>query len=432
MSRVVNIQTLSDFDLTRISKELQVEQKASKYAFNIKPNYLYLFDQEGENVYLPFSYSNDYPRPTRNKFSTRNIVFKGGLREEQKQVKTEAIERLNSVGSVIIAAACGFGKTAMAIYIASKIKLKTLILCHRIVLIKQWEVSINKFCPTAKVKIVQKEEHLENDADFYIMNASNVSKIRREAYRDIGLLCVDEAHIIMAEKLSQCMRFIVPRYVIGLSATPYRTDGLDVLIEMYFGKFKIERKLFRKHTVYRLNTGFKPEVKMNKMGKVDWGSVLESQCLNKQRNELIINLVKRFKERTFLLLCKRVDQAKYLYSRLLEEKEDVTDLIGSKQDFEQSSRILVGTVQKTGVGFDHPRLDSLVLASDVEQYFIQYLGRVFRCKETEPIIFDIVDDYSLLLKHYRTRQAVYVEHGGLVKDFYKEFSDFPKINELLC
>jgi hypothetical protein len=176
--------------------------------------------------------------------------------------------------------------------------------------------------------------------------------------------------------------------------------------------------------VYRVNTGFKPDVKLNRMGKVDWGSVLEGQCLNRDRNELIIRIIKRFRDRVFIVLCKRVVQAEYLEGRLKDEGEDVTSLIGKNQEYEQKSRILIGTVGKTGVGFDHPRLNALILASDVEQYFIQYLGRVFRTEDGEPLIFDLVDNFALLEKHFKTRVGVYVEHGGVVKNFTKEFPDF--------
>lgn len=316
--------------------------------------------------------------------------------------------------------------TAMSIYIASKINLKTLVLCHRIVLINQWKDSIQRFCPEAKVQILTSKSVIKNDSDFFIINAANVSKHTREFYKDIGFVIVDEAHLVMAEKLSCCMRYLLPRYLLGLSATPYRNDGLDVLIELYFGKNRIERKLYRPHTVYRINTGIKPEVKLNKMGSVDWGSVIDSISNNEQRNEMIITLVKKYKTNVFLVLCKRVSQAEYIVNRLKEENEDVTSLIGSQQEYEQKSRILVGTAQKVGTGFDHPLLNSLILACDVEQYFIQYLGRVFRRKDTEPSIFDFVDNFNLLIKHYRTRNNVYIEHGGQVKDFLKEFPNFFK------
>jgi len=862
MSRKLVISSLSEQQLQKLSQDLQVSQQASKYAFNSRPNIICLYEAEGDDLYIPFAYGKKFSRPPRENFSEQSVEFIGQLRDNQKEVKKEAIERLNSCGSVIIAAACGFGKTSTAIYIATKIRLKTLILCHRVVLVNQWRDSIKKFCPEATVQVLSGSSRLE-DVNFYIMNAINVSKHSRSFYKDMGMVITDECipgktpillengvkniedihnefekgksfivqsynektkifepkkvlytwkrpiegkklmkltffgkrrnisctdnhkiltstgykyakdisigdlivsysnhnsygdisnvpnsdqwqiilgsflgdgcvselpcsgryrlriihgeaqyeyckwkayimgintleyvpengyskkpayrfctkmfdteklfpskkgdcpqwiideidlrgiaiwymddgsigkngncirfhtesftiesvqrlveklkkyevlsrvviekkkypviyidnvntkkllslispylhesmhgkiitkeykiwmedfvrpkneiynkleyvpvekltdkdiiisknrlypckwlfcnicncyrfhgtrndsktyrcyhnnpssrniqfiynpykytwsniyenygylrvkkaencgfgkekfvydlevednhnfilasiagrngpvvhncHLIMADKLSQCMRYLTPRYMLGLSATPYRTDGLDILIDMYFGKHKIVRKLFRKHTVYRYNTGFKPEVKINKMGKVDWSSVLESQCGNTERNETIVKLVKFFPERTFLILCKRVEQAKYIEQRLTEEKEDVTSLIGSKQEFEQASRILVGTVQKTGVGFDHPRLNTLILASDVEQYFVQYLGRVFRREDTEPVIIDLVDNYSLLYKHFQTRNSVYIEHGGIVKDFHKEFPNF--------
>ena len=92
--------------------------------------------------------------------------------------------------------------------------------------------------------------------------------------------------------------------------------------------------------------------------------------------------------------------------------------------YTQSSRILVGTTGKCSTGFDHPRLNTLLLASDVEAYYQQVLGRCMRTKEGIPIIFDLVDNNSILDKHWRTRRAIYLEHGGIIKDFKKEFPNF--------
>jgi len=132
---------------------------------------------------------------------------------------------------------------------------------------------------------------------------------------------------------------------------------------------------------------------------------------------MIVNIVRMFRERNFLILSKRVEQVKYLVNRLLEEGEDVTSLVGIKKHFDYSSRILVATIQKAGVGFDHPKLDSLIIASDVQEYFVQYLGRVFRVEDNVPIIFDLLDDFSVLKSHYYTRRKVYISHGGKMFDF---------------
>ena len=65
----------------------------------------------------------------------------------------------------------------------------------------------------------------------------------------------------------------------------------------------------------------------------------------------MIVIIKNFKDKVFLVLCKRVSQAEYRVERLKQENEDVTSLIGSQQEYKQESRILVGTAQKVGTGF---------------------------------------------------------------------------------
>ena len=64
------------------------------------------------------------------------------------------------------------------------------------------------------------------------------------------------------------------------------------------------------------------------------------------------------------------------------------------------------------------------MASDIQAYFIQYLGRVFRRKDVIPIVFDIVDKNPILERHFKVRRATYLEHGGGVRDFSDAFPDF--------
>ena len=74
-----------------------------------------------------------------SKFLSKNKKFNGSLRDEQKILKREALDHLNKYGSTIIAANTGFGKTCTSIYIATKIKMKTIVITHRVVLVNQWK-----------------------------------------------------------------------------------------------------------------------------------------------------------------------------------------------------------------------------------------------------------------------------------------------------
>ena len=382
------------------------------------PRYIYPFEIEGENITLPFAYAitKKIKRPVRENFISLNISFDGILRPEQTEVRKEAIKQLSGTGSVILSMYCGFGKSSTSMKLACDIGLKTLIIVNKLILIKQWDEGIKTFCPSASVQKLTSRSK-KDDCDFYIINAQNVEKMGNSFFSDIGTVIVDEAHLIMAETLSRCLQWVHPRYLIGLTATPYRMDGLNSLLDMYFGKYKITRTLWREHIAYKVSTGFKPIVEQTANGRVNWGVVLDSQANSEERNELIIKLLKYHSKRNFLVLTKRVSQGEYLLKRLEEEGEDVTSLLGSNQEYKISSRILVGTSSKIGVGFDHPKLDALLLAGDVEQYFVQYLGRVFRTKDVKPIIVDLVDDYSLLTKHFNTRRKIYQDHGGEVKNF---------------
>jgi superfamily II DNA or RNA helicase len=416
MSLTINVTELSFENREKIRKELEIKLE-NKYGIG-QPRYIYPYIIECDDIKLPFAYavSLQIHRPQRELFPPINIKFDGELRPEQKIVRINALKCLSNTGSVMISAYPGFGKTAGAINLATSIKFKTLIIVNKIVLIKQWKESILKFCPTAKVQTLTAQSK-KQDVDFYIINAQNTEKMGKTFFADIGTCVVDEAHMIMAETLSKSLQYVYPRYLIGLTATPYRPDGLDVLLNFYFGKYKIIRKLHREHTAYKVSTGFKPPVEKTIQGRINWGSILDAQANNDERNDLIIRIIQHFSDRNFLVLVKRVEQGKYLVNSLKKYGESVTDLIGSNQEFDTEARILIGTCQKVGVGFDHSKLDTLLLATDLEEYFVQYLGRIFRKKDNTPIVFDLVDENSILNKHFNTRRKVYQEHGGIVKDF---------------
>jgi len=428
MSRKIKIELVNENDREKITNDLQIKIEGSTFIHNSKPSFIYPIDVQEEYAYIPYAYGRTcaggpFPCPDRNTYGSIELKFVGTLRDEQNIVKTEVISDLNKYGSSIIAAFPGFGKSCTALYIAIKIKLRTLIITHRIVLVKQWVEVIKKFCPDATVQILSAKSVMK-DCDFYIMNAINVQKHDASFYKSIGFLMVDEIHCIMAEGLSKCMQRIVPRYILGLSATPYRDDGLNILLDLYFGERKIYRKLYKKHFVYKIKTNFTPTVEFDKNGRLNWGVILDTQANDKNRNEMIIKLIKFFPDRVFLVLCKRVSQGEYIVNRLKEEGEDVTSLIGSQQEYEQKSRILVGTSSKAGTGFDHPRLNALILASDIQAYFIQYLGRCMRTEEVVPLIFDIVDRNPILDKHFKVRKVTYLEHGGNIKDFSEKYPEF--------
>jgi superfamily II DNA or RNA helicase len=417
-------------DLTIEYQETEFGRKPSFHLFEIDETPFY------KNIYVPFAYyyhylslkklekkeiKKEYPK------TINNYSFIGTLTEKQELVKDEVFETLNRTKSIILSFHCGFGKTIFSIYITSLLKYKACILAHRINLIDQWYYSIKKVCPEATIQILDSKCIIDKSCDFYIINSLNVSKRSKEDFKEIGILIVDEAHTICTENLSKGLFHFQPKYMIGLTATPYRTDGMSIILEHFFGPEIIERKLRRPFNVYVLKTGkngpvnIDSETKVNKMGKLDWNSVLKSQCLNEGRNIMIVNVIKFFKTRNILVLCKLVEQSKYILRKLKEENENVDMFVSTQKKFNHDSRVLISTFSKTGVGFDHPKLDMLIIASDVEEGIEQYVGRIFRRQDTTPIIIDILDEFRPLYNHYLTRRKLYLETGAEINDYRKIF-----------
>ncbi len=412
MSIRTSISQLSDDQKQMILADLQIENPGTHQW--IHP---YHIDEETMEIFLPYDYATllQFRPKQKSLYPKESFDFTGTLRPYQKEVKKQVIERLNANGNCLLSLHVGWGKSILAVNLACKLSFKTLIIVNRLVLMKQWKELIEKVCPSSKLQIVKTNQAFKEDCSFYLINAQNVCKMGEGYFKDIGTLVVDECHLICAQSLFKSMYYVEPRYLIGLSATPHRPDGLDALIALYFGKEKIVKALYRPHTVYMVPTKLKLEYSYTWDGKMDWNSVLQSQAEHPKRNQLILNILQKFQDRNFLVLCKRISQGEELVRRLQEKNEHVTDLLGTKKDFDEHARIVIATTQKCGVGFSHDKLDALLLASDVEEYFIQYLGRVFRTPEVEPIIFDLVDDLPVLQRHYASRKKVYKQSGGTFK-----------------
>ena len=346
-------------------------------------------------------------------------TFVGELREEQIVVKNGCLENLKETGSFIISSCPGFGKTITAINIACELNVKTLIITNKLVLINQWMESVKKFTnSTTTVQYVKPgTTSLNPSATFYVVNAINVAKKPLEFWSSVKFLVIDELHQIITKVLSKSLFRIVPDYILGLSATPYRFDDYHNAIEWFFGSSGMGKKLYCKHSVCKLRTGFKPQaIKYTSKG-IDWNSVLEEQADNEERNDMIVKGVKKISDRdkgkrVWMILVKRVVHAETLVEKFEREGMKCTTLLGSAVEFDKSCKILIGTTSKIGVGFDHADIDALCIAADVKNYFVQFLGRCMRRPNSNPVVLDLEDDFYPLTRHFNERVTEYKRCGG--------------------
>lgn len=378
-----------------------------------------IFDISGESLYLPLAFARQNFEISHKLPNQDSLRFSGKLRNEQVVIQNYVIEKLQTEGYATISARPGFGKTITAISIACSIGLKTLIVVNKLVLIDQWISSITEFAPGSVYCVLKPDMKSLPDATFSIINAINISKQSQNFWEQIKFLIVDELHQIITKKLVVGILRVVPAAILGLSATPYRHDSYNKAIEWFFGKNIIGKDLNQKHHYRVISTKFTPiNIQYTTKG-LDWGKILEEQADDIKRNECIVHeCVINSKSRTILVLVKRVAHAEKLAEmiKLKDPNVSVSTLVRSERTFNKNCKILIGTTSKIGVGFDHAPIDCLIVASDIKNYFVQFLGRCMRNPDVVPLIIDFDDNFGILRKHLLERIKEYKKHGGVGED----------------
>jgi len=377
-----------------------------------------IFDIYDAMIHLPFAFARDVVNDIihRPLIPTEDIHFTGELRKNQSSVYNYVVDKLNTDGAAIISAYPGFGKTITTISIASNFKVKTLIVVNRIMIIDQWLAAINEFSSAKATIIKPTDEHLDPNFNFYIVNSINIGKKGPLFWKDIKLLIVDELHQIITKKIIVGLLKINPDAVLGLSATPYRNDEYHKAIKWFFGKNLIGKELNQAHTYRIVYTNYIPQNIQYGFKGLDWGKILEDQAADESRNNCIVTecLTEVSKFKTVLVLVKRVNHANILDNMIKQRNPDikVATLVRSDRVFDKQCQILIGTTSKIGVGFDHAAINCLIVAADIKNYFIQFLGRCMRNPDIIPSVVDFYDNFNILKNHLSERIKEYKNHGG--------------------
>lgn len=375
--------------------------------------------ENGEKeIIVPFSWGkrmiNAQPTPIKWNTNNHSIEWRDYQIPILERSKQELVDNQCCFLSLCIAS----GKTNIAIGLASEIihepNHKVMIFANRKCLMDQWKSEI-EHRTSHSCQIVKPKDSIHDDTTFVIMNPLNVTKMPMEFYKDIFFLIADEAHLLLSKKNIQAFFHLRPTYLLGLSATPIRSDGAAISIPWFYGNM-ITRELYHPHKVLLLKSGIRYQMKyiyINGEKRINWSHVMTQQSISDKRNGWIAKACAVFKDRNILILCKQISQIQKLKEILQTQGEQVTTFYG-KDRFNplQTGRIVIGSTQKCGIGFDFDRLDMLIMGCDLFDFFIQYLGRVFRKQDSVPIIVDIVDGGDIMESHYQERKKIYERAGG--------------------
>lgn len=351
--------------------------------------------------------ANDFLKINKKaKFSTNLLTPKTDplhKNRDQVTVGKRLLNNLDSHGTCFLAAHTGFGKTCLATWLICKLRVKTIVLCHLNKVKNQWVEEITEFTD-GSVSVSKTDP----SSDVYIVGIQKAIKLPETLTTAFGFVIVDEAHLCTASCFSHALLKFSPRYLLGLSATPDRQDGLHALMRPYFGSLDeyITIKEIKDFTLVKYCTSYKPEIVYNTVfgkSRVNWTHAKTSLAVNETRTKEICEIAVTHLQHKIIILVDRTVAVKQYNSYLLSRGQSVDTLFGRKNEWDKSSRILVCEVKKGGVGLNDTSFTMIIIACDMKDVR-QCEGRV---RTVNNVVYDIVDDYPLLEKHYSLRLVWY-------------------------
>ena len=428
MAAVLSVSDIDKKKLIELINNFTIMPKKTIYEQKPKSICAFDLDEKEKLVYLPLRFSEKYGATIKQNHPKINIKFVFDLYtketdpkkrgRDQNIVAAQAIKILEEKNSVLLACFTGYGKTMMAAYLSAYFGYKTAILSHMDVIKEQFIEELERFTgKTAKIQCVKGKDKLDPNADIYIMGVIKASTIPREELKDVGMLIIDEIHLCTTTALTKAALRFTPDKFIGLSATPDRKDGLDALMHLHFGTPNefIVRKETKSFTVIRRWTNIKPNVQyvqVNGHVVLKWTEVISSLNENKTFWEDIVQNILEYKDEKIIVLCERQELAQGVFNMLVEKKESVELLIGTKKKWDKSKRVLIAGQKKGGVGLNDPDLTMLILACDTTDVR-QFEGRI---RTTNNIIIDYRHNHYTLDKHGAIRDEWYLSRGATLEN----------------
>jgi len=399
----------------------------------VKPQYVQkypVFLETEEYVYVPKHYGIEtFGPPTTSRrdiesTSPKYWEFSGALRSSQQEVVDSFLKPEPHDG--ILSLQTGGGKTVCALYIASELKLPTIVLVHNTFLRDQWMDRIKAFLPKARIGSFQGEtiDILDKDIVVAMLQSVSMKEYSSKTFETFGFVIVDECHHIASESFSKAIPKLTSKHMLGLSATPERKDKLMYVINWFLGpilfssntadkvdeKVKVEVYEFEGDSVYN-------EVIYNNAGVMFTSLMINKVVEHEPRNNFLIEILSDVCEdpkKEILVLTDRVDHTKVLFEKLPPNLQAKACVLGrtvkssQRAEWCESKQILIATYSMCKEGFDVEKLNTLVIATprpDVDQI----VGRILRTEKSkrkiDPLIIDIVD--PAFRRQFQERLSLY-------------------------
>lgn len=358
------------------------------------------------------------------------VAFAGALRMDQETAVTAMLNH----DAGVLCAPTAFGKTVTAAAMIARRRVNTLVLVHRTELLKQWKERLQTFLNVGKDvvgTIGGGKAKPTGKIDIAVMQSVSRQGEVDPLVENYGQVIVDECHHIGAVSFDAILKQVKAKYVLGLTATPIRRDGQQPIIFMQCGpiRYTAATPPDAPHDLEVVpQFRYSPIDLPPEAGIQD---VFRHLAQDQNRTAAIAAQVKDAFEqgRKVLVLTERTEHLDAILSALDGHAPSPMVLHGRMSKKQRANlitqlealppdvpRILLATGKLVGEGFDHPPLDTLVLAMPIswKGTLQQYAGRLHRehASKTDVRIIDFIDaGHPALLRMWEKRQRGYRAMG---------------------
>ena len=404
-----------------------------------------IYRESKQKFYVPRFYGiQKYGVPKEIKLSDGediNIEFNGSLREHQKPVVEDFVNHVKKNSCGLLELFCGYGKTVLALNIISKLKKKTLVIVHKEFLLNQWVERIEQFLPMARIGRIQGSIVDTDDKDIVIgmLQSISMKTYPISLFQEFGFTIIDETHHISAEVFSNSLFKIVTKYMLGLSATMNRKDGLTKVFKMFLGDVVVKKQreddtpVTVKAIEYHTEDEYFNETIYNFKGQTHYSLMISKLCEFNPRREFILRVLvdtlkqaKKDKERMqVMILAHNKNLLHYLYEAIEYRKiASVGYYIGGmkQKDLKKSEdkQVIIATYAMAEEALDIKTLTTLIMATPKTDV-TQAVGRILRSTDHKPLVIDIVDIHETFKRQWLKRKRFY--NSNKYKIMYSEDYD---------
>jgi len=346
---------------------------------------------------------------------------------QMESLKSLAQLRAQGHPSAYLEIGTGGGKTLIAAqdalsFIQQSRGTRVLWIAHRAELLDQAEEAFRELAP--EVRISRNKSNLY-ECDVLIISKqtleNRLSQFPRAAFQYV---VVDEAHHAYAEGYQTILQHLVPRFKLGITATPRRfSDRKHIrdifgscalkmnLLELVRAGILIEKIGFRK-----IETNVEVEARLADSGEFNLPHFW-SQIKDTARNEVVANTYLELEEgkrnRPALTFCVSVEHAQAM-AELYKQKGIKAEALHGKLSKEERSRVLrdfesgalsmITCVDILNEGYDFPPIEVILMARPTRSktVWLQQVGRGTRKSpatgKKDLLIIDFVDNLGAFQK----------------------------------